>query len=91
MRYKALPPITESAGELRRRRRAEKDLQNRQRRQALYLLAPGQAASRLEIAALLAAHRHTVRAGLAAYEEGGLSVPLTIRQAPGALSALCRW
>lgn len=86
--YKALPPITESAGELQQRLRAEKDAQKRQRLQALYLLATGQATSRLQVADLLAVHRHTVRAWLAVYEGGGLGALLSIRKAPGKRSAL---
>jgi transposase len=83
-----LPSITESAEELQRRLRAEKDARKRQRLQALYLLATGQATSRLAVAELLAVHRHTVRAWLAAYERGGLRALLTIHQAPGKGSAL---
>jgi transposase len=86
--YKALPTITESAAELQRRFRAEQDAQKRQRLQALYLLATGQAPSRLAVAGLLAVHRHTVRAWLAAYEKGGLRALLTIKRAPGKRSAL---
>jgi putative transposase len=84
---KALPPNTESAGELQQRLRAEKDAQKRQRLQALYLLATGQATSRLAVADLLAVHRHTGRAWLTAYEQGGLRALLTIKQAPGKRSA----
>jgi transposase len=86
--YKALPTITESADALQHHFRAEKDPQKRQRLQALYLLASGQAASRLAIAELLAVHRHTVRAWLATYEKGGLRALLTIKKAPGKRSAL---
>lgn len=86
--YKALPSITESAEELQRRLRAEKDARKRQRLQALYLLATSQATSRQEVAGLLAVHRHTVRAWLAAYENGGLSALLTVKKAPGKRSVL---
>jgi transposase len=86
--YKALPPITESTGELQRRFRAEQDSQKRQRLQALYLLATGQATSRLQVADLLAVHRHTVRAWLAVHEEGGLGALVSIRKAPGKCSVL---
>jgi transposase len=86
--YKPLPPITESAQALQHRFRTEKDPQQRQRLQALYLLASGQAPSRLAIAELLAVHRHTVRAWLATYEAGGLHALLTIKKAPGKRSAL---
>lgn len=86
--YKVLPTITESADALQHRFKAEKDPQKRQRLQAFYLLASGQATSRLAVAELLAVHRHTVRAWLAAYEEGGLRALLTIKKAPGRRSAL---
>ena len=86
--YKALPTITESAAALQHRFRTEKDPQKRQRLQALYVLASGQAPSRLGIAELLAVHRHTVRAWLATYEEGGLPALLTLKKAPGKRSAL---
>ena len=76
--YKALPTITERAEELQQRFRTEKDARQRQRLQALYLLATGQAPSRLAVAELLAVHRRTVRAWLAAYESGGLCALLTI-------------
>jgi hypothetical protein len=85
---KALPTITESADELRHRFRSEKDGQKRQRLPALPLLASGQAPARLEIAELLAVHRHTVRAWLTAYERGGLPALLTIQKAPGKRRAL---
>ena len=87
--YKALPTITESAEALQHRFRTEKDPQKRQRLQALYLLASGQAPSRLAVAELLAVHRHTVRAWLATYEKGGLDVfSLTLKKAPGKRSTL---
>ena len=86
--YKALPTITESVEALQHRFRTAKDPQKRQRLQALYLLASGQATSRLAIAGLLAVHRHTVRAWLATYEKGGLHMLLTIKKAPGKRSAL---
>jgi transposase len=86
--YKTLPTITESAQELQQQFRAEKAPQKRQRLQALYLLASGQARSRLAVAELLAVHRHTVRAWLALYEEGGLRALLTLKKAPGKRSTL---
>jgi len=60
---KALPTITESPQDLQRRMRAEPAAPKRQRLQALYLLASGQATSRVALAALLAVHRHTIGAG----------------------------
>jgi transposase len=86
--YKALPTITESADKLQQHFRAAKDAQKRQRLQALYLLRTEQATSRVEVAKLLAVHRHTVRAWLAAYATGGLTALLTIHKAPGRRSAV---
>jgi transposase len=85
---KLLPTITESSAALQRRLRAEPEARKRQRLQALYLLASGQATSRLALAQLLAIHRHTVRAWLTLYEEGGLKALLTIHKAPGKVSRL---
>ena len=85
---KALPVITESPQELHRRLRAEPAAQKRQRLQALYLLASGQATSRVALAALLAVHRHTIRAWLTQYEAGGLPALLTLKKAPGKRSTL---
>lgn len=86
--YKPLPTITESPEQLQRQLKAEPDAKKRQRLQALYLLASGQARSRLALAHLLAVHRHTVRAWLTLYEAGGLPALLTIQQAPGKVSTL---
>ena len=85
---KALPVITESPEDLQRRMRAEPAARKRQRLQALYLLASGQATSRVALAVLLAVHRHTIGAWLRQYEAGGLSALLTIKKAPGKRSAL---
>lgn len=85
---KALPVITESPQYLQRRLRVEPEARKRQRLQALYLLASGQATSRVALAALLAVHRHTIRAGLTQYEAGGLPALLTLKTAPGKRSAL---
>src|SRR5215207_2732261 len=84
----ALPTIMESAAALQHRFSTEQDPQRRQRRQALYLVASGPAPSRLARAELLAGHRHTVRAGLAISEKGGLNLLLTRQKAPDKRSAL---
>ena len=81
--YKPLPTITESPETLQIQLRAETHPKKRSRLQALYLLASGQASSRLILAKLLAVHRHTLQAWLQLYEEGGLSALLTIKKAPG--------
>jgi transposase len=80
---KRLPLITESPEHLQRQLRAEPDAKKRSRLQALYLLASGQATSRLMLAKLLAVHRHTLQTWLKLYEEGGLKALLTIKKAPG--------
>src|SRR5581483_12498250 len=80
---KLLPVIAESAEDLQVRMRAETDVKKRARLQALYLLASGQAASRLALAKVLAVHRHTIQMWLKLYEGGGLKALLTIRKAPG--------
>lgn len=83
-----LPPINESPEVLHKQLRTEQDAKRRQRRQALYLLASGQAGSRLALAKLLAVHRHTIRAWLSRYAQGGLPALLTIQKAPGKASTL---
>jgi len=55
----------------------------RLRLQALYLLASGQAASRLALDKLLAVHRHTIHAWLRLYAQGGLTALLTLKKATG--------
>jgi transposase len=80
---KSLPTIAESTENLQLQLRAEPEPKKRARLQALYLLATGQAASRLALAKLLAVHRHTIQTWLKLYEEGGLSASLTIKKAPG--------
>lgn len=80
---KPLPPIVESPESLQTQLRTERDPKKRSRLQALYLLASGQAPSRLVLAKLLAVHRHTIQTWLNLYEGGGLRALLTIRKAPG--------
>jgi putative transposase len=80
---KPLPVITESAESVQTQLRGETNPKKRTRVQALYLLASGQATSRLVLAKLLAVHRHTIQTWLKRYEAGGLGALLTIRKAPG--------
>jgi transposase len=80
---KPLPVITESVESLQTQLRTETGPKKRTRLQALYLLASGQATSRLVLAKLLAVHRHTIQTWLKLYEEGGVRALLTIRKAPG--------
>jgi transposase len=80
---KRLPPLHHSREDLQRRLKAERDVQKRQRLQALYLLASGQAKTRGAAAEALAVHRHSVGAWLAAYERGGLEALLSLKKPPG--------
>src|SRR5215213_2665826 len=61
---KPFPSIVESPAHLHQQLRREPDAKRRQRLQALYLVASGQARSRLALAQLLAVHRHTIHAWL---------------------------
>ena len=72
-----MPRISDSANELQRRRHSARDRKKRQRLQALYRAASGQARHRQEIAALLGVHRHSVAAWLRAYATGGLDYALS--------------
>ena len=80
---KPLPLIAESPESLHAQLRVEPDVKRRARLHALYLLASGQAASRLALAKLMAVHRHTLQTWLTLYAEGGLSALLTRKKAPG--------
>jgi transposase len=80
---KPLPPIAESPQALQTRLRTEPDPKKRSRLQALYLLASGQAPTRLALAKLMAVHRHTIQTWLTLYEAGGLAALLTLKKAPG--------
>jgi hypothetical protein len=73
---KKLPTIHESAEELHRRMKSEKDDKKRQRLHALYLVASGQARYRKDVAPLLGVHRHSVAAWFDAYAEGGVEQAL---------------
>jgi transposase len=81
--HNPLPPITERPEQLQTLLKQERNAHKRQRLQALYLLASGQAHSRLTLAQLLAVHRHTIGAWLARYATGGLAALLTLKKAPG--------
>ena len=85
---KLLPTITESPEALQKQLRAATDTKKRQRLQALYLVASGQVRSRLALAELMAVHRHTIRAWLSLYEQGGLPAVLAIQKAPGKASTV---
>jgi transposase len=94
---KKMPTITENAAELQQRMKQAKDVKQRQRLQALYLVVSGHARYRQELAALLGVHRHSVAAWLQAYAEAGLDnllryqvpqPPSRPRITPTALAAL---
>ena len=76
---KAMPTITESAPELQRHMKREKDIKKRQRLHALYLVASGQARHRQTVATLVGVHRHSVAAWFEAYAQGGLDQALSYR------------
>lgn len=77
MRY-PVPPIAESADELKLLLAQERHPAKRARLHALYLLASQQAHTRQEIAALLGVDRNTVGRWLTAYRDRGLSGLLTV-------------
>jgi transposase len=83
-----LPFIPASPAALQQQLRTEHDAKKRHRLQALYLLASGQASSRLVLAELMAVPRHTIRAWLRLYEQGGLPALFTLPTAPGKASTL---
>jgi len=85
---KALPPIHESAAELKELLTRERRRERQQRLHALYLLASGQARSRITVAALLGVSRGTVGRWLATYGAGGLPALLDIYIPAGKASAL---
>ena len=78
-----IPPIHDTAAELRRLLHAERDAQRQQRLQALYLLQTQQARARRQVARLLGVNRETVGRWLATYARGGIPQLLTIATAPG--------
>jgi transposase len=73
---KAIPPITESAADLKQRLQREHDSPKKLRLQMLYLLASRQAHERQEVAQLLGVHRNTIGRWLAIYAAGGLEALL---------------
>ena len=73
---KPIPPIRESADELKHRLKQERHPLRQQRLHAVYLLASGQARYRQEVAALLGLDRNTVGHWLDRYAAGGLSALL---------------
>ena len=72
-----MPSITASADALHQRLKQEKDVQKRQRLQALSLAASGRAHHRHAIADLLGVHRPSVAAWFEAYAAGGIDKMLS--------------
>jgi transposase len=83
-----IPPIHETAEELRGLLKAERDVQKQRRLQALYFLQSQQVRTRRQVAQLLGVSRNTVGRWLAAYESGGLPQMLIIGKAPGKVPLL---
>jgi transposase len=78
-----IPPIRETAEELRQLLHTARDAQHQPRLQALYLLQTQQARTRRQVAQLLGVNRDTVGRWLAAYARDGIPQLLTIGKAPG--------
>lgn len=83
MPFVAFPVVVESATELLEQRRVERDERRRERLHALWLIASGQASSRLDLARQLGRHRETLSRWLADYVQGGLAGLLRDPQRPG--------
>lgn len=79
----AVPPIHESAEELKQLLHRERQPDKQQRLHALYLLASGQARSRITVATLLGVSRGTIGRWLHTYAQGGLPALLAIYVPPG--------
>ena len=74
----ALPTISESADDLKRRLRDERHPRKRQRLHLLFLIASRQVHSRSQLALVLGITRNTVARWLASYHQGGLPALLTM-------------
>ncbi len=85
---KAVPPIHESADQLKQLLKHERQPAQQQRLHALYLLASGQARYRQEVATLLGVDRNTVGRWLAQYDQGGLPALLQVYVPAGKAPAL---
>ena len=83
---KALPPIAESAEELKALMRQQSESALRQRLHMLYLLQRGEARTRLKVAQQLGVNRNTIRTWLERYQRG----PLACRENAEALDSLHR-
>jgi transposase len=85
---KTLPPIHESAEDLKQRLHQERNQRQRQRLHALYLLASGQATNRSDVATLLGLDRNTIGRWLTQYRDGGLAALLAVYVPAGKRPAL---
>ena len=79
---RSLPPILESAEELKTLLSKSRSKRVSERVHALYLIQSNQVRTRQEISSLLGRHRRTVGNWLALYEQEGLSGLLTLRTRP---------
>src|SRR3712207_1898468 len=86
--YKPIPPIHETAEELKRLQKQERHRLKQLRLHALYLLASGQAHERQQVATLLGVGRNAVGRWLDSYEAGGLKALLSVKPLPGKAPAL---
>ncbi len=85
---RTMPPIQESADDLKQRLQQERDPRKRQRLHMLYLLASGQARRRGQVADLLGLDRNTIGRWLTRYRQGGLPALLDIYVPAGKTPAL---
>ncbi len=85
---RVVPPILESADDLKALLIHERHAGKRQRLHALYLIASGQARFRADLARLLGVNRDTVGRWLERYAAGGLSALLAIYRPQGKAPAL---
>jgi len=79
---RSLPPVLESAEELKTLLSKSRSKRVSERVHALYLIQSNQVRTRQEISSLLGRHRRTVGNWLALYEQEGLSGLLTLRTRP---------
>lgn len=86
--HRPVPPIHESADDLKQALSRERHPHTRQRLHALFVLASGQARTRGDVATLLGVDRNTVGRWLVRYDHGGLAQLLALYVAPGKPPAL---
>ena len=83
-----VPSIHEDATDLKQRWKAERQHSRRQRYHLLYLIASGQATTRIAAATHLGMDRTTIGQWLMTYERGGLTALMTISVPTGKAPAL---